>query len=467
MRLQLGSLDIRIGKGANVPDVTYPPAGKITTLPPTNREPFSGAWQRGISVPMGDALDHPTFWACVTLIASDIAKCGFFLAAKDKNGILTPAESPSFSPVLRKPNYYQTRLQFYASWSQSLDTRGNFYALKERDGKGSVVALYPLNPDRVRVAVSPSGDVFYALGQDLLAGVSEASAVVPAREIIHDRINTFYHPLCGLPPIYAAGSVIARGRQVIENSTKLAARGFQIGGIITSPDVISPENAAKFEEMWQAQYAGPQNAGKIVVLGGGLKYEEPPAMTGVEAQIVEQLGWDDKKICGILHVPAFMVEAGDPPAYNNVDSLLQQYYSQAIQVRAEGMELSLEEGLGTNVGATDYEVEFDKDALLDMDSAAKLERAEKGRKAGILTINEARKIFNLPPVKGGDTVYLQEQEHSLAAIAERDAGPDPFGKAKAPAAAAPAAPPPTPPKAKSLDDLDDRLVLAAALAEVA
>ena len=57
---------------------------------------------------------------------------------------------------------------------------------------------------------------------------------------------------------------------------------------------------------------------------------------------------------------------------------------------------------------------------------------------GKLTVNEQRRRLGAKPVKGGDTVYLQEQDHSLEALAKRDAREDPFAKG---AASAPAAPP--------------------------
>jgi phage portal protein BeeE len=45
-----------------------------------------------------------------------------------------------------------------------------------------------------------------------------------------------------------------------------------------------------------------------------------------------------------------------------------------------------------------------------------------------MTPNEARRSENLPPVTGGDELYLQQQNYSLGALARRDASEDPFGK---------------------------------------
>jgi hypothetical protein len=144
-----------------------------------------------------------------------------------------------------------------------------------------------------------------------------------------------------------------------------------------------------------------------------------------------------------------MVGVGPEPTYNNIEALTQQYYSQGLQYLVEALELCLEEGLG--VLDAGYEIEYDTDALLRMDSATKMKHATDGVKGGIYTPNEARRRFNLPPIEGGDTVYLQEQDHSLQWLSERDKqGPPPINK-PAPPVPPPALPPAAPPKSFELD----------------
>lgn len=442
MRIQIGALDLQIGRKAAQQDlITQWPSSVGAGFWPMLREGFAGAWQRGVTAPVQDALTHPTFWACVTLIASDIAKGCLELVQENDDGILEDVDNPAFSPVLRQPNHYQNRIQFIEYWMLSKLCHGNTYALKVRDRRNIVTDLYLLNATTVRPMVGPSGEVFYSVGQDLLNGVDEASVVIPAREIIHDRFNTLYHPLVGLSPVYASGHSAMQGLQIMSNTSRLTRQGFHPGGVVTAATPIGPDQAKKFEEMWQAQYSGPDNIGKIVFLGGGLKFEKPPVMSAVDAQIIEQLKWDDEKICSTLKVPGFMVGVGPEPNYNTAEGKIQQYYSQCLQILIESMELCHEEGLG--VLEAGYQIEYDIDALLRMDSATKMKFVTDGIKGGVFTPNEGRKKFNKKPLKGGDTVYLQEQDHALSALAERDAGPDPFGKAAPtpPASTTPAAAP--------------------------
>jgi HK97 family phage portal protein len=418
---------------------------------PLLRESFAGAWQRGIRVPVQDALAHPTFWACVTLIAGDIAKLRLKLIREDDHGICQEISNPAYSPVLKKPNHYQNRIQFLTYWILSLLTRGNAYALKERNHRGgekqgTVDALYLLDPTRVQPMVAPSGAVYYAIQQDVLSGVTEASLVVPASEIIHDRIFPLYHPLCGLSPVYACGHAAVQGLKIIHNTTKLFENGTQLGGILTTPQTISEDTQKRFEKYWQENYAGEHNVGKIAMLGNDLKFSEFPAMNAVDAQLIDQLKWGDEKICSVFHVPPYMVGVGSMPTYNNIEALNQQFYSQCLQLHIESLELCLKEGLEI---ADPLYIESDLAGLLRMDSATKMKTATDGVRGGIYTPNEARAMFDKGPVAGGDTIYLQEQDHALEALAKRDAGPDPFGKATSTPPPTPALP--APQKAFSLD----------------
>ncbi len=398
------------------------PYGSIRGWFPIVRESFTGAWQQNVLAGPPDVMAYSTVWACVTLIASDIAKLCVELMQEDADGILNEVESPSFSPVLYKPNHYQTRIQYWESYFLSKLTRGNTYALLERnhrggENSGNVIGMYVLDPSRVSVLVAPDGSVFYELSQDFLSGVEVGSIRVPASEIIHDRWNCLYHPLVGLPPLYACNSAAIQAIQIEQNSTRLFANGSQPGGILTTPHYISNDTAQRAMEWWEANFAGPQNVGKVAALGDGLTYS-PMMMTAVDSEIIKQLNLSDERICRAFHVPGYMVGVGPMPNYNNIEALNQQYYSQGLQILIESAELCLDEGIGlVNAG---YECEFDLDGLLRMDSATKMTSVTAGIKGMVYTPNEGRAKFNQKPLDGGDTVFGQEQDHSIEWLRLRD-----------------------------------------------
>jgi len=411
---------------------------------PLIRESFPGAWQRNIETRATDILAFSAVYACVTLIAKDIAKLPLNLVEKDEDGIWQIVENPAYSPVLRKPNAYQTRIAFIESWMLSKLIHGNTYILKERDLRGVVVGMHVLDPTRVRVLVADDGAVYYALGADSLAELRDA-VTVPAIEMIHDRACSLYHPLVGVSPLTACGLAALQGLKIQSASSSLFQNGAMPGGLLFVPPVEFPDEVARqnLQRRWQEGFTGA-NAGKVAVLATDWKYESV-GVNAVDAQLIDQLHWTAEQVCMALHVPPYKIGAAASPPYNNIEALNQEYYSQALQHPIESIEALLDEGLatGTKIGT-----EFDLDALMRMDTMTRATAAEHASKSG-MSPNEVRaRFYDLGPVAGGETPYLQEQNWPISILAQR---PIPTRPPTPPAIATP---PSIAPDDEDDDDLD-------------
>lgn len=394
------------------------------------RESFSGAWQRGIVERPENVLNFHAVYSCVTLIASDIGKLRIKLVEQDSNGIWNETSAPAFSPVLRKPNSYQNRIKFLEQWVSSKLLHGNAYILKVRDNRNTVTGLYVLDPTRCKPLVAPDGSVYYQLGVDWLAGIEEGAQAVPASEIIHDTMNALYHPLVGVSPIYACGLAASQGLHIQRNSSSFFANGARPSGVLTAPGRINDETAKRLKDHWEANYTG-SNSGRVAVLGDGLEYKAM-VMSAVDAQLIDQLKMTGEMVCSCFHVPPYMIGLAELPARVAVEALNQQYYTQCLQILIESIELCLDEGIGlVNTAGHTYGTELDLDGLLRMDQAAQYKAYGDAIGQTLMAPNEARKKMDLPPVEGGDSLFIQEQNYSVSAIAKRDALDNPFG-AKSP-----------------------------------
>jgi HK97 family phage portal protein len=270
---------------------------------------------------------------------------------------------------------------------------------------------------------------------------------VPASEIIHDRMNCLFHPLVGLSPIFASGLAAYVGRNIQTNATDFFANGSNPSGILTAPEEIDEPTAKKLSERWNQMYAGG-NSGRVAVLGSGLKFEAL-RMTAVDAQMIEHLQWTAETVASTFHVPKFKIGVGEQPTYQNGELLNQVYYSDCLQSHIEQFELAMDEGLGLTEPKDGrlLGVELDLDALLRMDTATQIKSLAEGVGGAVYTPNEARRKMDLKPLKGGDTVYMQQQNFSLAALDQRDRE-NPLGKPPAPA---PEPEPTAPPEPEELD----------------
>lgn len=397
------------------------------------RESYMGAWQRNDEVNMDTVLTYFAVYACLRLISTDIGKCCLRLVEQDADGVWTETKSSSFSPLLRRPNRYQTIQKFVEQWILSKLIHGNTYVLLERDGRNVVVAMYVLDPTRVTPLVASDGSVYYELKRDDLSGLPKETVTVPASEIIHDTCIALYHPLVGVSPLYASGLAAMQGLSIQGNSNKLFSNGSIPGGVLTAPGAIGDETAARLKAYWDTNFTG-DNVGKVAVLGDGLKYEGM-AYNAVDMQLVEQLKMTGEQVCTTYGVPPYLVDIGPPPPYANFEPLLLKYHSQCIQSLATHLETHLDKGIGLTerIDGRQLGTEFDIDDLIWMDTVTRVTSAKTAIEGGGMSPDEARwKYHGLGPVKGGASPMMQQQNYSLEALAQRDAN-DPFAKPPAPA----------------------------------
>jgi len=380
------------------------------------RDSFTGAWQKNVVVDRQSVLAYFAVFSCMSLISADMGKLRPKLM-KNKGGIPTEFFDDPITKILKKPNKYQNWQKFAEQYVLSKLSNGNTYVLKTRDSKGKITELHVLNPSLCKVYVTQEGDVYYQAYNDSLArlGYKEEDFYFPASEIIHDTMVCLFHPLVGVSPIYACGLAATQGLSIQNNSTLFFNNMSRPSGMLTAPAKINDDTAARLKKAWEDNFSGG-SIGKLAVLGDGLKYE---AMTinAADSQMLEQLKWTAETVCSCFHVPAYKIGVGAIPTYNNAEVLNQIYYTDCLQSIIQSMEGHLEYGLELSEGVS---IELELDGLLRMDTATQIKSLNDSVSGGWMSPNEARYKRNMPPVKGGESPYMQQQNYSLEALAERD-----------------------------------------------
>ncbi|WP_320535283.1 phage portal protein [Robbsia andropogonis] len=383
------------------------------------REPYIGAWQQNKSLTTRDGmLASSAVFSCVDLISSDVSKLRIKYV-KLTDGVWQEASAPRFTAVLRKPNAYQTRSQFIKAWVSSKLTHGNTYVLLGRNNLGVVISMDVLNPKYVVPLVALDGSVYYQVTMSPLQVTPVEAVVIPARDIIHDRGVTSWHPLVGMTPIAACASAICLAEGITTNSAAFFANGAKPGAFLSAPGAIGDETAKRLKATIDANYTGT-GAGKTLVGGDGLTYQ-PMTMTGTDAQLIEQLNWTALDVARCFHVPGHKIgiESGGK-SVSSASIYEAMYYSDCLQAYLEAIELLLDDSFAVPDTAG---FEFDTTGLMRMDEAARHSANATSVGAGVMSPNEARATLGLAPVKGGDTPYLQAQWIPLSMLQERAAQP--------------------------------------------
>ena len=371
---------------------------------PLIRESSPGAWQRGEKIEVDTALSHSAVFACVDLISRDISKLPINFTKKQA-GYWAPIDH-AYDSLLRKPNHYQNRAQFISAWITSKLLHGNTYCLKQRSGK--IEALHILDPRQVEPLVDEaSGAMFYRLKISHLAGVHE-DVIIPAREIIHDRGMTPFHPLIGVSPLMAAGLAATSGLNILNNTADFFKNACNISGIVLAPDGLPAGAAEGIKASYEQRYTGA-NSGKVGVLTGGAKFQQL-TMSAVDAQLLEQLNWTAQDVARAFHVPAWKIGCGNSAPYTSNEQTNLAYYADCLQNLIEALELCLDDGLSL---APNERTELEVETLLRMDTNTRYGAYTQAIGGGWITVNEARARESLPPVKGGDVCRHQMQDVPL------------------------------------------------------
>jgi HK97 family phage portal protein len=392
-----------------------PPASGSQGWWPIVREPYTGAWQLNDPITTESALSNPSVFGCVSGIAQDISKIAPpLLLEQDDAGFWFETTNPAYTPVLRRPNRYQTDQQFLEQWALSRLLTGNVYVLKNYDERGVVNQLDILNPSRVKVLVAPDGSVYYELQPDDLAGIpgDTPPLVVPAKDIIHDRYNCLYHRLQGVSPLYAAAGAVSQAQVIQDSSSNHFAKGGRVGGFLIAPTKLDPLSAARIE----AQLAEKAKSGSsIIVADFGMKFE-PFSATAVNQQLIEQLGWTEEQICNVYRYPISILNSNKQPPYASGQPTMLQYKSLCLESHMTAICKTL--GYGINLPSY-LKLEFDDTLLIWMDTNTRTQAAQGAITSG-MSPNEVRETYyGLGPVKGGELPYLQQQNYPVDELSNR------------------------------------------------
>lgn len=398
-------------------------------------EPFTGAWQANKEC-FGPGGIFSAVYACIAIIAADVAKLPPKIRKRSEDGSKRDFDAHPAARVLWYPNKYQTRVDFWGQFMASCLFTGNTYVYLERDARDVISAMHILDPRRVSVLVADDGSVFYRIGDSALTR-ELGTDLLPARAIMHHRLLALHHPLLGITPLYAAGVSAMTGQQIQANSQAFFSNMSRPSGALVVPGKLNDAELQRYRAEWDQNYRNGA-MGRTAILSGGMKWEALQ-INAVDAQLIEQLRWSVEDVARCFRVPSYMLTDASKLSFKNAEQLARSYYSQTLQYHIEAIEARIDQAFDL---AGDIYCEFDLSALLRMELDARMAAYREGITSGVLSINEARRFEELPPVEGGDEPLIQAQYRPLSMAGEPTSAP---------------LPPPAPEPAEPAEPDDDEL----------
>lgn len=359
---------------------------------------FFGSSMAGKSVNERTAMQTTAIYACVRIISETIASLPLHTYKSTENGKEKAVTHSLYHLLHDEPNNEMTSFIFRESIVSHLLLWGNAYAQIIRDGKGKVIELYPLMPDRMSVERADNGKIYYIYNSD------NKETLLRADDVLHIP-GLGFDGLVGYSPIAMAKNAVGLGIAVEEFGSKFFANGANPSGVLEHPGVL--KDPSKVRESWNELFKGSVNSHKVAVLEEGLSYKRigiPPN----EAQFLETRKFQLSEICRIYRVPPHMIADLDKSSFSNIENQSLNFVIHTIRPWLVRIEQSINKALFSEKEKTEYFVSFVVDGLLRGDYQSRMSGYSVGIQNGFLSPNDVRNLenMNLIPEEEGGNNYM-------------------------------------------------------------
>ena len=367
---------------------------------------FFGQSAAGTHVNEHTAMQMTAVYACVRVLAESVASLPLHLYKRGTAGNREKAEEhPLFFLLHDEPNPEMTSYVFRETLMTHLLLFGNAYAQILRNGKGEVLGLYPLMPNRMRVERDDSGRLFYRYYRfDREPPNQEQSHVILMPQDVLHIPGLSYDGLVGFSSIAACRNAVGAGIAAETYSSRFFANGAAPSGVLEHPGLI--RNPEKLRESWNAVYGGSRNAGKVAILEEGMKFT-PVSISPQDSQLLETRKFTVEEICRIFRVPPHLVQDLERATFNNIEQMSIDYVMYSLLPWIVRWEQSMSKALLSKEEKKQYEIRFNADGLLRGSHKERYEAYAVGINNGFLCPNDVRRLENMDVIPDGDIFMVQ------------------------------------------------------------
>ena len=377
---------------------------------PKNRTPgssysfFFGGTTSGKPVNEHTAMQMTAVYSCVRILAEAVAGLPLHLYKYTASG---GKEKALFHPLYfllhDEPNPEMSSFVFRETLMTHLLLWGNAYAQIIRNGKGEVIALYPLMPNRMRVDRDSKGELYYSYTRysDEAPAINGMTVTLRPSDVLHIP-GLGFDGLVGYPPIAMAKNAIGLAMATEEYGAKFFANGAAPGGVLEHPGTI--KDPQKVKESWNMAYQGSSNAHRVAVLEEGMKYQ-PIGISPEQAQFLETRKFQINEIARIFRVPPHMVGDLEKSSFSNIE----QQSLEFVKYTLDPWVIRWEQAISRSLLRFDEKkllfAKFNVDGLLRGDYASRMNGYAIGIQNGFMCPNDARALEDMdliPDELGGN-----------------------------------------------------------------
>ena len=361
-----------------------------------------GSSASGKAVNERSAMQITAVYSCVRILSEAVASLPLHLYKYTDTGTEKATEHLLYFLLHDEPNPEMTSFVFRETLMTHLLLWGNAYAQIIRNGKGEVLALYPLMPDRMNVDRDELVYEYMVSQED--APINKGSTVkLSPSEVLHIP-GLGFDGLIGYSPIAMAKNAIGLAIATEEYGSKFFANGATPSGILEYPGTVKePE---RVRESWNKGFGGENNH-KVAILEEGMKYT-PISISPNEAQFLETRKFQIDEIARIFRVPPHMVGDLERSTFSNIENMSLEFVKYTLAPWVTRWEQSLSRCVFNDDEKRQLFFKFNVDGLLRGDYQSRMNGYAIARQNGWMSANDIRNLEQqdqIPDEEGGN-LYL-------------------------------------------------------------
>ena len=360
--------------------------------------------EAAVSVTLESAMQLSAVWACTRIITEAMGSLPINFYKKADNGVLTPYPDHPLAKLFRgKVNRWQTRQEYIESIVHQFVMQGNDYSVIQRRGgkpDGEIISLVPLMTPQMMVDLQDSGDVLYKYTED------KGIRVYGDKTIWHNKL--FGNGIIGVSPIGYARNTVAVGQAAELSTTKIYKNGGKPSGLLMIDKTLKPEQRNQIKSNFSELTEG--NEERLFVLEADMKFQQV-SLSPQDIELLASRRFQIEEICRFFNVPSILVNDN----HNNtawgsgISQIIQGFYKFGLRPYAKRYAESMSARLLTPAERDTMEIKFDFGDLLRADQGERIKSGKEGVTGGLIAPNEWRSGEGLPPIAGGDKLFLQQQ----------------------------------------------------------
>lgn len=374
-----------------------------------------GTWA-GESVSPEGALKLSAYWAAVRIKSQTVASLSFDVMERQKDGskVRVP-DHPLQALIDDSPNADQTAIEFWEGRMLGLSTSGNGFAEKV-SGRSGLVALNAMPADTFADR-NTDGELIYTFYD---RGKQEK---LPEDKVFH--IKGFGDGDMGMSPVHYARQTLSLTIATEKFAGQTYSRGGRLKGFFVMPPgtkQLTEDQRKDAKKNLVEANTGP-NAPWAGILEGGVDWKSVQ-LTMRDAEMILNRRFNIEEVCRWVGVPPIIIgHAGEGQTMwgTGVSAIMQSWYTLGLRTDIKRIEQAIWKRILTPAERLRFSVKINYEDLLRGDTAARSAFYVSMLNAGVMTINQVRKLEGWPPIDGGDTARMQMQNVPITEASTRAA----------------------------------------------